>query len=324
MTGLTHKYEINMAHALSFDVEEHFQVSAFWCPIRRGHWDQLESRVEKNTRKLADILAITGVKATFFILGWVAERHPALVRHLADAGHEVASHGYGHELVTAQTPSVFRDDIRRAKAILEDLSGKRVVGYRAPSFSITEQTGWALPILVEEGHLYDSSVYHKFRERYVSGQRAGYSYQIETSAGSLWEVPPSTMKACGVHLPIAGGGYFRLIPYPMLKMFLKRLEKKGAQLVMYLHPWEIDPHQPRMDGPILSRIRHYMNLKKTEQRLGYLLGDFSFGSIVDVIAPLREAYRTARAQRTTSERLNVRVGFDVRHGEGQTMGISPI
>lgn len=275
-------------HALSFDVEEHFQVSAFWSPLRRGSWDQLESRVERNTRKIVDMLERSGTKATFFILGWVAERHPALVRYLSNAGHEVASHGYGHELVTSQTPMAFREDVRKAKAILEHLTGKQVVGYRAPSFSITAETEWALPILVEEGHLYDSSVYNKFRERYGNGLAVGRSYQIQTAAGSLWEVPPSTMKTCGVHIPVAGGGYFRLTPYPMMKIFLRRLENDGVQLVMYLHPWEIDPQQPRMQGPLLSRIRHYMNLRKTEQRLATLLEDFSFGSIVQVIEPLRE------------------------------------
>jgi polysaccharide deacetylase family protein (PEP-CTERM system associated) len=216
--------------------------------------------------------------------------------------------------------------VRRAKRILEDLSGKRVVGYRAPSFSITEETDWALRILVEEGHLYDSSVYHKFRERYGKGQSVGRSYQIQTGAGSLWEVPPSTMKACGVHIPVAGGGYFRLMPYPIVKMFLKHLERNGVQLVMYFHPWEIDPHQPRMQGPLLSRVRHYMNLDKTELRLGNLLADFAFGPIAQVLEPLRGC-------KGEEKQLNGKSAFpyskewidvDADHDERQQVKASPL
>lgn len=327
MTQVAQQFNSDGAHALSFDLEEHFQVSAFWSPMRRRHWDQLESRVERNTRKIVDLLTMSGAKATFFILGWVAERQPALVKYLVDAGHEVASHGYGHELVTTQSPVVFREDVRKAKSILEDLSGRRVVGYRAPSFSITEGTKWALPILVEEGYLYDSSIYHKFRERCGGSQAAGRCYKIETPAGSLWEVPPSTMKTYGVHIPVAGGGYFRLIPYPVLKLFLRRIEKDGAQLVMYLHPWEIDPQQPRMQGPLLSKIRHYMNLKKTEQRLRLLLEDFSFGSIMEVIKPINEVCKgvaKGQSDQSISERSNGWTESGVRHGERQKMETSPL
>lgn len=277
-----------LRHVLSFDVEEHFQVAAFWSSERRKQWDHLESRVEQNTRRIADILAEHSARATFFILGWVAERHPDLVKDLARQGHEIASHGYGHELISLQTPSQFREDVRRAKQILEDLAGTAVLGYRAPSFSIHAQTAWALPILVEEGYRYDSSIYHKFKAQYDGTACHSSCYQIETSAGSLLEVPPSTLKQGAIHLPVAGGGYFRLFPYSASRMFLQILEKQGVQLVMYFHPWEIDPGQPRMEGPVLSKFRHYLNLNRTESRLLSLLKDFSFGSFRDTIQPVQD------------------------------------
>jgi polysaccharide deacetylase family protein (PEP-CTERM system associated) len=289
-------------HCLSFDVEEHFQVSAFWSEARRQQWDQYEGRVERNTRKLADLLAEHDTKATFFVLGWVAERHPRLVKALADQGHEIASHGYGHELVTTQTPEQFREDVRKAKSILEDLTGTPIVGYRAPSFSITAETSWALSTLVEEGHQYDSSIYDRFQRSYKVGLREG-SFPIDTDAGRIWEVSPSTMNLCGVRLPVAGGGYFRLLPYAVSKTFLRQLEKQGAQLVMYLHPWEIDPEQPRMDGPWLSRLRHYLNLDKTQERLNRLLTDFKFGPIQKVVGPIAHLSHEQAGRRMSSTSL---------------------
>ena len=283
-----------MKHALSFDVEEHFQVAAFWSAARRREWDQLESRVELNTRKIADLLAEHSTKATFFVLGWVAERYPNLVKVLAHEGHEISSHGYGHELVSTQTPARFREDVRRSKQILEDLIGMQVVGYRAPSFSITSRTSWALSVLVEEGYRYDSSIYHRFRDRSGSTMTRTGSYQLDTEAGMIWEISPSTMQTWGLHLPVAGGGYFRLLPYAASRMCLKSLERQGAQLVMYLHPWELDPDQPRMDGPMLSKVRHYLNLHKTEQRLKWLLSDFSFAPINEVSQPIREIVQEQR------------------------------
>ncbi|THJ19444.1 MAG: DUF3473 domain-containing protein [Nitrospira sp. CG24E] len=275
-------------HVLSFDIEEHFQVAAFWSVGRRREWDHLASRVERNTRKIADLLSEDSTKATFFVLGWVAERHPGLVKDLVEQGHEIASHGYGHELVHTQAPEQFREDVRRSKQILENLIGRQVVGYRAPSFSITSRTKWALPVLVEEGYRYDSSIYNRFHGAQDRSMTGGGAYQLETRAGTIWEVSPSTLNACGLQLPVAGGGYFRLFPYAASKMFLKSLEKQGTQLVMYLHPWELDPEQPRMDGPVLSKIRHYMNLGKTEERLRSLLSDFRFAPIRDVVDPIRE------------------------------------
>ncbi|MEP6959273.1 MAG: XrtA system polysaccharide deacetylase [Nitrospirota bacterium] len=269
-------------HCLSFDVEEHFQVSAFWSEERRQQWDKYESRVERNTMRVADVLARHDTKATFFVLGWVAERYPGLVKTLMGRGHEIASHGYGHELVTNQSQEQFRDDIRKAKFILEDLTGRPVIGYRAPSFSITTESQWALSILVEEGYRYDSSVYDRF-QRSENARATNEIAQIETAAGRIWEIPPSTLTVWGVQIPVAGGGYFRLFPYAASKALLQKLENQGVTLMMYLHPWEVDPEQPRMDGPWLSQFRHYLNLHKTEKRLTALLEDFQFGSIAEVL-----------------------------------------
>ena len=280
----------NPRHVLSFDVEEHFQVAAFWSVTRRREWHQLASRVERNTRKIADLLSEHSTKATFFVLGWVADRHPDLVKDLAQQGHEIASHGYGHELVHTQTASQFREDVRRSKQILEDLIGKQVLGYRAPSFSITAQTEWAISVLIEEGYRYDSSIYNRFRSTKESSVIRAGTYQLETDSGTIWEVSPSTMNAFGLRLPVAGGGYFRLLPYAASRMCLRNLEKQGSQLVIYLHPWELDPEQPRMDGPVLSKVRHYLNLGKTEQRLRWLLKDFSFAPIDKVIRPIRDIF----------------------------------
>jgi len=275
-------------HCLSFDVEEHFQVSAFESPMRRRHWDQFESRVQLNTEKLLELLAIKGVQATFFILGWVAERYPSLVHQIASAGHEVASHGYAHELITSQTPVVFREDIRKAKAILESILSKPVLGYRAPSFSITKDTMWATQVLVEEGYIYDSSIFPVVHDRYGVPSANPELHQLSTASGLLWEVPPSTVKCLGVRLPVAGGGYFRLYPYPVLRALLRKLEGEGAPLVMYMHPWEFDPDQPRMEGSMVSRMRHYLNLDKTEGRMRALLEDFSFAPIRQVFPQIEQ------------------------------------
>jgi polysaccharide deacetylase family protein (PEP-CTERM system associated) len=279
--------EASVRHVLSFDVEEHFQVSAFWSDARRQQWDRLESRVEQNTLRLAELLAHFETKATFFILGWVAERHPGLVKALAKQGHEIASHGYGHELVSSQTENEFRDDVRRSKRILEELTGEVIFGYRAPSFSITDQTPWALPILVEEGYLYDSSIYARFQPSEKVGMQRGVQ-EIVTTAGPIFEIALPTANLCGIQLPTPGGGYFRLLPYSASRIVLRQFEKTGTQFVMYLHPWEIDPDQPRMEGPVISKLRHYLNLKWTEQRLKYLLRDFAFAPVVDAIQPIRD------------------------------------
>ena len=286
-------------HCLSFDVEEHFQVSAFWSEARRQQWDKYESRVENNTRKLVELLAQHDTKATFFVLGWVAERYPGLVKMLVGQGHEIASHGYGHEVITGQTPRMFRDDVRKAKGILEDISGKRVCGYRAPSFSITKDTKWAIPVLIEEGYLYDSSIFPVLHDRYGMPDATPTIHLLRGEVGCIWEVPPSTTNILGVRFPVAGGGYFRLFPYPILRQLLKRIERAGHPLVMYLHPWELDPDQPKMQGSCLSMFRHYINLHRTEDRLCSLLADFCFTSIREALEPVSQT--CARAEMEWSQ-----------------------
>ncbi len=274
---------MQLTHCLTFDIEEHFQVSAFDSPMRRRHWDHFESRVERNTSKLLELLAARDIRATFFVLGWVAERHPRLIRTIVQEGHEVASHGYAHEMVMAQTPATFREDIRKAKKILEDVSGNTVLGYRAPTFSISSETSWALPILVEEGFVYDSSIFPIRHDRYGWQHAHPWSHRIDTTAGSILEVPPSTVNFAGRRIPIAGGGYLRLYPTWLLRRWMKQVEDEGHPLVVYLHPWELDPEQPRMNGTLLSRVRHYFNLHKTEGRLMQLLREFRFGPIREVV-----------------------------------------
>ncbi|MGA6826504.1 XrtA system polysaccharide deacetylase [Nitrospira sp. NS4] len=276
-------------HALSFDVEEHFQVAAFWSEERRRGWDHCESRVEQNVNKILALLSVHGIHATFFLLGWVALKHQSLVTAIARHGHEIASHGFGHEMITTQQPRQFREDVRKSKGILEDIIGKPVHGYRAPSFTITPKTQWALPILVEEGYLYDSSIFPVQHDRYGMPGANPRCHRIETASGPLWEVPPSTVLMGPVRLPIAGGGYFRLYPYPVLRRLLTRAAADGHPLIMYLHPWELDPDQPRMEGSLVSRFRHYLNLRKTEARLHRLVTDFRFTSIREAVEPVGAA-----------------------------------
>ncbi|MCZ6799026.1 MAG: DUF3473 domain-containing protein [Nitrospirae bacterium] len=282
-------------HCMSFDIEEHFQVAAFDSPARRRQWGSLESRVEQNMDLILGHLDAYQVKATMFVLGWVAEKCPSLIRRLVDAGHEIGSHGYNHELISVQTPEQFREDVRRAKGVLEDISGKQVLGYRAPTFSVTEETIWALSILVEEGYGYDSSIFPVVHDQYGIPGANPSPHLLSTKSGSIWEVPPSTCQLAGVRLPIAGGGYFRLFPYWVLAWLLRKVEAEGETLVMYLHPWEFDGAQPRMNGPVLSRFRHYLNLSKTESRFVRLLQDFQFGPIREVISPIRQLFHSSHA-----------------------------
>jgi polysaccharide deacetylase family protein (PEP-CTERM system associated) len=282
----------SLVHCLTFDIEEHFQVSAFESPMRRRHWENFESRVERNTEKLLELLRMRDIRATFFVLGWIAERHRRLVKRIVDEGHEVASHGYAHELVTLQTPSRFQEDIRKTKMMLEDLIGAPVLGYRAPSFTMTRETTWAFRILAEEGYVYDSSVFPVWHPTYGMPGAKTTRHVVLTDAGPIWEFPLSTAKIAGLRLPIAGGGYFRLFPYGLTRKLLKRVKAGGQGLVMYLHPWELDPDQPRMHGPLLSRFRHYVNLEKTEGRLIRLLEDFRFAPIRDAVPSMTKLKQT--------------------------------
>lgn len=272
-------------NAMTVDVEDYFQVSAFADVVPRSQWSSFESRVCRNTGRLLDIFEQAGVHGTFFVLGWVAERFPALVRQIHDAGHELASHSYGHGLVYEATPDEFLEDLRRASRAIEDAAGVPVRGYRAPSYSVTNRSLWALDILADEGYTYDSSIYPIHHDRYGIPTWQRHIHRIERAGKSLWELPGSTVRLGGVNLPIGGGGYFRLLPYEWTRRGIQTLNRKeGRPAIFYLHPWEIDPDQPRVPVSGLSRLRHYYNLRDTEARLRRLLGEFRFGTVGEVLA----------------------------------------
>ena len=274
-----------VVNAMTIDVEDYFQVSAFDDVVKREEWDARPSRVVSNTKRLLQIFDEYSVKSTFFVLGWVADRFPGLVRDIAAAGHELASHGYGHRIVYSQTPDEFREDVRRAKGTIENVSGQVVGGYRAPSFSITKNSLWALDVLVEEGYRYDASIFPIRHDRYGIPDAPRHRHVLTRPAGTLTEAPGSTVRVLGSNLPVAGGGYFRILPYWWTRWGIARLNQAEKQpAIFYLHPWEIDPGQPRLHASRLSRFRHYRNLDKAEARLKRLLTDFRFGMLKDVIA----------------------------------------
>jgi polysaccharide deacetylase family protein (PEP-CTERM system associated) len=277
-----------VVNAMTIDVEDYFHVSAFDGLVPRSRWDSMESRVKANTIRLLEIFGEFEVRATFFILGWVGRRHPDLVHAIARAGHEIASHGYAHRLIYDQTPEAFRADVRRAKGILEEVSGRPVSGYRAPSYSITPRSLWAIDILAEEGYTYDSSIFPIRHDRYGIPVSARQPYRINRGPWSLIEVPGSTTRVGPLNLPIAGGGYFRLLPYRWTRWGISRVNRvEGRPAVFYLHPWEIDPDQPRLQSGRLSRLRHYRNLDQTETRLRQLLTDFRFDAVDMVVSRAR-------------------------------------
>jgi polysaccharide deacetylase family protein (PEP-CTERM system associated) len=284
MLGIAPAPPARFVNAMTVDVEDYFQVSAFDAAVPRMSWDARESRVCANTERLLDLFAASNVKATFFVLGWVAERFPGLVRRIVAEGHELASHGFEHRLVYSQTAREFRDDLRRARVALEQTGGCPVLGYRAPSYSIVRKSMWALDVLIEEGYVYDSSIYPIRHDRYGIPDWPRDVHQIHRAAGSIWELPGSTLRVAGTNLPIGGGGYFRLLPYGWTRHGIGRLNAANQPAVFYLHPWEIDPEQPRIPAGRLSTFRHYRNLAETEPRLRRLLGEFPFGRVSDVLA----------------------------------------
>jgi polysaccharide deacetylase family protein (PEP-CTERM system associated) len=275
-------------NALTVDVEDYFQVSGFANAIALSQWESMESRVCRNTDRLLSLFEEAGTKATFFVLGWVAERFPDLIKRIHRDGHELASHSYDHGLVYERTPESFAADLRRAKAAIEDASGVPVEGYRAPSFSITEQSLWALDVLIAQGYRYDSSIYPIRHDRYGIPTWSRHIQRVDRPGGSIWELPGSTIARAGINLPIGGGGYFRLLPYSWTHRGIASLNRnEGRPAIFYLHPWEVDPEQPRIQAGAVSRLRHYHNLEKTESRLRRLLSEFRFGRVSDVLA--REA-----------------------------------
>lgn len=270
-------------NAMTVDVEDYFQVSAFERYIGRDEWDKLPCRVDTNTQRILDIFDSHGVKATFFMLGWVAERYPSLVRRIVDEGHELASHGYEHIRVTRQKPEEFRQDILKTKALLEDLGGCEVKGYRAASYSIGASNLWALQELQDAGYVYSSSIYPIYHDLYGMPNAPRFLF-YPNGDGGLIEVPVTTFTLGRHRFPCGGGGYFRLFPYPLYHWALKRVNTKDNEAgIFYFHPWEIDPEQPRQTGlDLKTKTRHYMNLTKTEERLNRLLRDFSWGRMDEI------------------------------------------
>ncbi len=279
-------------NALSVDLEEYFQVSNFERVIDREQWNAIPSRLSDATGRLLDAFDATGSRATFFVLGWIAERHGALVREIAARGHEIACHGYGHELVYDLGPERFRADIRRARAAIEQTTGVAVLGYRAPSYSITMASTWALQILVEEGFTFDSSIFPIRHWRYGIPGFARRPVRLELDSGaSIQEFPLTTLQAGPVTLPLAGGAYLRFLPPCLFRWGLARLDAAEEPTVLYTHPWEIDADQPRQEVGWSTRVNHYFNLDRTEPRLRRLLERFHFAPVGDVLARLQSLGR---------------------------------
>ena len=280
--------------AMSIDVEDWFQVENLKPVVSRDTWDSRESRVVRNTSRLLDLLQEHGGQATFFILGWVAERQPNLIRRIAAAGHEIASHGYGHDLIYNLSQAEFRGDVERSKKLLEDVTGQRVTGYRAPSFSITD---WAVTILQELGFEYDSSVFPTVaHDRYGRLTGVGVGQPVLQLRPGFYEVCVSCLPLGNRGLPWGGGGYFRMLPYPVWRAGVRRILSAGSPYVFYIHPWEIDPDQPRVRGlsPV-SRVRHYLNLDRCENRFAGLLSDFRWSTVGTVLEQWKPALPLSRS-----------------------------
>lgn len=282
MSNQFHNLALN---AFTVDVEDYFHVQAFSQRVQRNQWDQYESRVVPNTRRILKLLERHQVRGTFFVLGWVARQHPELVHEIQTSGHEVGCHSYWHRLIYEQTPDEFRDDLRQSTDLLQQITGEPVVAFRAPCFSITSQSEWALDILIEEGYRLDSSIVPIRHDTYGFRDANPAPHLIERSAGVILETPPAVRCTRFGNLPVGGGGYFRIFPYRFTRRNLRGIHlKEQRPFVFYIHPWEVDPDQPRIPAGLKSRLRHYSNLKTTEQKLDRLLGDFSFQPLIESFA----------------------------------------
>lgn len=286
-----------MINALSFDIEEYFHAEVFSEVVRPEEWPSLESRVVTSTERLLGLLDEAETSATFFVLGWVAERHPALVRTIQDRGHEVACHGHDHRMITRLSPAQFAADVRRARVVIEDAAGAAVVGYRAPTFSVVRETLWSLKVLAEAGFRYDSSIFPIAHDRYGIPDAPRFPHRLAFGPTlELVEFPLSTVRLLRGRIPVAGGGYLRLLPYSLTRWAIRHLNQvEGKPAIMYLHPWEIDPDQPRLPVGRLANLRHTVNIGSTESKLRRLLRDFQFAPVRDVLlasgalAPARDA-----------------------------------
>ncbi len=289
-------------NVMTVDVEDYFHVSAFSSVIDRKDWSNLECRVERNTHALLELFHRQGVQCTFFVLGWVAERYPGLVRDIAASGHEVACHGLTHELVYRQTPEVFLSETQRAKSVIEDIVQAPVIGYRAASYSIVKQSIWALDILADLGFQYDSSIFPVRHDRYGIPGSPRIPHRISLGGGKgIVEFPLSTFRVANYDIPVAGGGYFRLFPYAFSRFALRQVnERDRVPFIFYLHPWEIDPDQPRIKASLVSRFRHYNNLTRCRTRLEALASDFEFGTARSVLQNLGLLNATGNAESVSS------------------------
>lgn len=287
--------ECELVDVLSVDLEDYYQVEAFASNIPHSRWPEFQPRVRGNTCRVLELFAHHKVKATFFVLGWVAERNGSLIREIADAGHEVACHGYDHRRVTFLTRHEFRADLRRARKVIEDTCGVKVNGYRAPTFSITRQNLWALEVLAEEGILYDSSIFPIRHDHYGVPDAPRFPHRRDLARGmSIFEFPISTVRIGGINLPATGGGYLRLLPMAYTRWALSRIHNHDRQsVILYFHPWEMDPGQPRLEGGWKSRFRHYTNLSKTASRLSELLSKGRFEPMINLLS--RHDVRRAEA-----------------------------
>ena len=272
-----------MRNAMTVDVEDYFQVSAFERYVDRDAWETQECRVERNVDRILALFEQHGVKATFFTLGWIAQRYPQMVRRMVDQGHELASHGWSHIRVTQQDPKEFRHDVERTKALLEDTAGREVIGYRAASYSIGAANLWALDVLRETGHRYSSSIYPIKHDLYGMPDAPRFAFQ--PAEGDFLEFPVTTMRVGAKNLPCGGGGWFRLVPYAGMRWAIRRVNRVDREAaIFYFHPWEIDPEQPKQQGlDAKTRFRHYLNLDRMEGRLERLLGDFDWGRMDEVL-----------------------------------------
>jgi polysaccharide deacetylase family protein (PEP-CTERM system associated) len=273
-------------HHFTVDVEEYFQVSAFESAVGREAWSGFESRVERGVSLLVDLLNAAHARATFFVLGWTAEQSPHVVRKIADAGHEIASHGWDHRRVSQQSREAFRASVRRSKEVLEQLTGHQVQGFRAPDFSIVRGSEWALDVLVEEGYAYDSSLFPVRRPGYGYPNGDRDPHWLQRTSGNLAEVPPATLRRFGLNIPAGGGAYFRLLPYGVVRAALQDFETRGVPATFYIHPWELDPGQPRLNVSWLTRWRHYGGLHNTVSRVQRLLREFRFRPIAETVEQL--------------------------------------
>jgi polysaccharide deacetylase family protein (PEP-CTERM system associated) len=297
----------NVCNILTVDVEDYFMVSAFSNIVKTDTWDHYSSRVERNTMRVLDILDKSGAKGTFFILGWIAERYPQIVKEIDRRGHEIGCHSYLHKLVYEMSSEDFKEDTVKAKDILENIIGKKIFGYRAPSYSITKKSFWALEVIREAGFIYDSSIFPIIHDRYGYPEFSRFPTVVDTASGGILEIPLSTLRVLDKNIPVGGGGYLRLFPMVCTEWAIRRInEKEKEAAIVYFHPWEIDPKQPRLNGSDLSKFRHYTNIKKMERRIESLVGNFKFGPVNDVFNGHISDLMRCNGQRTHRETKGMR------------------